>query len=73
MGNSRKRKGRNGLLDTVQAAAFLGLCPNQLEQWRSRRARGGPPFLRVAKHAIRYSRLDLEQWLRARRVEAEAK
>lgn len=54
------------LLDTAGAAAFLGLAPRTLMNWR---IRGGdhPPFIRIGG-AIRYAPEDLAAYVAARRV-----
>jgi predicted DNA-binding transcriptional regulator AlpA len=52
------------LLDTVQAARFLGLGERTLQNWRVRGE--GPAFLRAGR-SVRYSPEDLERWLAARR------
>ena len=49
------------LLDTSEAATFLGLARTTLEHWRG--LRKGPPFIRVGPRAVRYRRADLEEWL----------
>ena len=41
------------LLDTREAAAFLGLSATCLEHWRG--LRKGPPFVRVGPRAVRYA------------------
>ncbi|RIL06414.1 MAG: DNA-binding protein [Proteobacteria bacterium] len=48
-------------LNTRQAAAYLSLSVPRLEIWRSRGQ--GPPYTRVGR-IIRYSRTDLNQWMR---------
>ena len=55
------------LLDTSEAATFLGLAPTTLEHWRG--LRKGPPFLRVGPRCIRYRLEDLEAWLSEQVVE----
>ena len=57
------------LLDTVQAADYLGLKPGTLETWRWD-ARRGPAFIRLSKRAVRYRRSDLDAWLDAQTVNA---
>lgn len=53
------------LLDTAQAARFLGLGERTLENWRVRDTKG-PPFLRVGR-SVKYDPRDLDAWLNARR------
>ena len=57
------------LLDTREAAAFLGLSATSLEHWRG--LRKGPPFVRVGPRAIRYAQTDLEAWLAGQAVATE--
>jgi excisionase family DNA binding protein len=51
-------------LDTAQAAAYLGLSRQYLEIARHKGE--GPPFVKLPK-AVRYSRRDLDAWMRQRR------
>ncbi|MDP3383075.1 MAG: helix-turn-helix domain-containing protein [Phenylobacterium sp.] len=44
------------LLKTVEAAAFLGVSPRTLEDWR---LRGGGPRFRKMRRAVRYHPADL--------------
>ncbi|MGH9345509.1 MAG: helix-turn-helix transcriptional regulator [Terriglobia bacterium] len=55
--------------NTKDAAAFLSLSPYALNLWRVNGHRNGPAFYKLHGHAVRYSRLDLESWLHARRME----
>jgi predicted DNA-binding transcriptional regulator AlpA len=50
------------LLTTKQAAAFLGIAPATLDNWRS--LKKGPPFLRVGAR-VRYEAADLRAWIEA--------
>jgi hypothetical protein len=56
------------VLDTAQAAAYLGTTEGSLEADRVRR-RWRVPFIRYGR-AIKYLRSDLDAWLLAHRVEA---
>lgn len=49
--------GRN-LMDTEAAAAYLGLQPSTLEQWRWKGR--GPEFIRLSRRAVRYERAALD-------------
>ena len=57
------------MMNTEQAAEFLGLVKGTLHTYRSRAK--GPPFHRIGG-AIRYRRTDLEAWRDARRVDPSA-
>ncbi len=56
-------------LDTVAAAAYLGVSTELLEIARHRAE--GPPYSRITRR-IRYKRTDLDDWMSKRRVEPEA-
>jgi hypothetical protein len=45
------------LLTTAQAALYLGLSPRTLELWRLRG--GGPVFRKLGRRTVRYSAIDL--------------
>lgn len=55
------------MLGERAAAQLLGVTPSCLRTWRARRM--GPPYLRLAKRAIRYQLADLLLWASTRRVE----
>jgi hypothetical protein len=72
----RRKKGGeypSALLNTAEAAAFLGIPKSTLESWRVGRGQGGPPYFKVHAHAVRYKLSDLERWLGKCRVEARGK
>ena len=52
-------------LKTAEAAAFIGLSPNTLTCWRSRKT--GPAYIFNGKVAL-YEVRDLVKWLESRRV-----
>jgi hypothetical protein len=54
-------------LDVQAAAAYLGICPRTLDNWRSQRR--GPRFIRVGRRIV-YRVQDLEAYLDAGIVEA---
>lgn len=58
------------LLTTQQVAGILGLTKWTLAYWRTQRQ--GPPFMLISRGCIRYSRTELESWLKAR-VHSEGK
>jgi hypothetical protein len=55
---------RHEYLDTRQAAGHLGISPNSLACWRSRRE--GPAFVKIGAK-VRYRLADLEAWVDGRR------
>lgn len=52
------------LLNTRQAASYLGLTASTLESWRSRG--GSPVFIKLGK-AVRYSEADLDDFKASRK------
>lgn len=50
------------LLDTEQAATYLGKSPKTLIDWRWRKLESTPPWIKVGG-AVRYRRSDLDLWL----------
>jgi excisionase family DNA binding protein len=50
-------------LSTNEAAAFLGVSPRTLEDWRCRG--GGPIFHKVGRRLVRYCLASLEAYLEA--------
>jgi predicted DNA-binding transcriptional regulator AlpA len=52
----------SSLLNTQQAAAYLGIGASTLERYRC--TGGGPVFMRVGDRAVRYRLVDLNAWLR---------
>ena len=60
----------SALLDTYEAAAFLGLKhPGTLVNWRCKRR--GPAYISIGR-SIRYQLVDLQRWIEANRVETNA-
>jgi predicted DNA-binding transcriptional regulator AlpA len=51
-------------LDTKAAAEHLGVSAKWLEDLR--RIGGGPRYLKLAPHCVRYRRRDLRAWLASR-------
>jgi predicted DNA-binding transcriptional regulator AlpA len=51
-------------LNTKEAAAFLGLSPRTLEDWRWKR--GGPPSHSISRNCVRYFRTELIEWVKAK-------
>lgn len=54
------------ILDSRQAARYLGVTEAALRLWREKG--GGPPFFKAGPRLIRYRRTDLDRWI-AKRVE----
>ncbi|WP_109465263.1 helix-turn-helix transcriptional regulator [Albibacillus kandeliae] len=55
------RSQHDGLLNTKEAARYLGLSHYTLEKWRSKGI--GPDCLRVGSKAIRYRQSDLDAFI----------
>lgn len=49
------------VLNTKQAAAYIGCTYDRLIDWR--RDGGGPPFLLWGKVGIRYRKTDIDEWI----------
>jgi transposase-like protein len=54
------------LLTPAELAQTLGVTKHTLAVWR--RTERGPAFIKIAANAIRYRKLDVENWLHAHRV-----
>ena len=52
------------ILDTAAAAAYLGVAPRTLQDWRFRGV--GPKYLAYSSRACRYRVSDLDAWLAQR-------
>jgi hypothetical protein len=50
----------DGLLTTRQAAAWLGLSPSTLQDWRV--YGGGPEFLKIGKRRVAYELAELQRF-----------
>ena len=50
------------LLDTFEAARYLGVPRQTLAVWRTHNKRCGPPYIRLGRH-IKYRRTDLDAWI----------
>ena len=48
-------------LSTAEAAAYLGVSPNALRNWRQKSV--GPPFEKISSRCFRYRFVNLERWL----------
>ena len=58
------------VLNDVQAAAYLGLAPQSLRNFRHKRV--GPPYVKLG-HRVVYLLRDLQDYLQARRIDPEAR
>ncbi|WP_308368762.1 helix-turn-helix domain-containing protein [Streptomyces sp. ISL-36] len=58
-------------LTTDELAGILNVDPSTLRRWRTARPRQEPPFVPVSSRLILYSAIDVEHWLRSRRVDPE--
>lgn len=54
------------LLNTEQAAEYIGTQPQTLENWRCNK-RYGLPYLKIGR-LVRYRRVDLDTWMSGRLV-----
>lgn len=54
----------DALVNTYEAAMFLGLRPGTLSLYRCERPESSPPFRRIAGKNIRYRMGDLREYLR---------
>jgi len=59
--NARRLQILNKVLDTKQAAAFLGLTRRCLDIWRKEGR--GPVFVKIGARIVRYRLGDLEKFL----------
>jgi predicted DNA-binding transcriptional regulator AlpA len=55
------------MMNTAQCAAFLGMSPDRLYEWR--RERIGPPYLHLSSRSILYDRDAVIAWAQTHRVE----
>ncbi|MCX5193246.1 helix-turn-helix domain-containing protein [Streptomyces sp. NBC_00249] len=56
-------------LTTDELAGILNIDPSTLRRWRTARPPQGPPFVPVSDRVTLYSAVDIEHWLRSRRVD----
>jgi len=55
------------LLTSEETAAYLNTSPRLLNDWRYREQ--GPPWLKLGRRTVRYSKQALDEWLAACKVE----
>jgi hypothetical protein len=58
----------NAWYSTSDLAACLRVDASTLRRWRTAQPPQGPPFVTVSKRVVMYSALDIEEWLRRRRI-----
>jgi len=59
---------RSDLLNTGQAATYLGVSPSTLEHWRM--LGKGPTWVSLGVRLKRYRKFDLDQWIEQNVMEA---
>lgn len=52
------------LMNTQQAAEYLGRKPNTLQEWRCKG--GGPVYIKSGHRTIHYRKTDLDAWIERR-------
>ena len=66
MGSGVLEMDEHSLMNQEEAARLLDVSPRSLEGWRLNG--GGPPFHRLGKRrAVKYSRIDLLNWIETHR------
>ncbi|MFB9909670.1 helix-turn-helix transcriptional regulator [Allokutzneria oryzae] len=55
-------------LSTEQLSAMLGVDSSTLRRWRTAEPIQGPPFVRLTSRVTMYSTLDVEKYLRGKRI-----
>lgn len=58
-----------GWYETADLAQMLKVDESSLRRWRTARPPQGPPFVRFSSGVVKYSAIDVEEWLRQRRVD----
>jgi len=54
---------------TEELAKLLGVDASSIRRWRTSRPVQGPPFVKLSSRVTVYNALDVEHWLRSRRVD----
>ncbi|MGY2029459.1 helix-turn-helix domain-containing protein [Nocardia gipuzkoensis] len=57
---------------TEEVAWLLHVDASSLRRWRTARPPQGPPFVQVSDRVVRYSRVDVEAYMQAKRVDPTA-
>lgn len=58
------------LYSPIEAAAFLGVAPQTMAHWRVRGV--GPKYIRLSKRCLRYSKVELQDWIDRRTLASTA-
>lgn len=58
---------------TEELAELLHVDSSTLRRWRTAEPVQGPAFVRMTSRVTLYNALDVEEWLRSRRVETRGK
>ncbi|TVT48106.1 helix-turn-helix domain-containing protein [Amycolatopsis rhizosphaerae] len=58
--------------NTEELANLLGVDASTVRRWRTARPPQGPPFVQVSERVTMYNALDVEAWLRSKRVDPAA-
>ena len=54
-------------LNTRQAAEYIGVAKRTLDKWRLNQYQGrGPKYIRLGYKTIRYTKTELDKWLKKR-------
>ena len=59
--SGQRNTDRSDLLNTGQAATYLGVSPSTLEHWRM--LERGPTWVSLGVRLKRYRKTDLDQWI----------
>lgn len=57
---------------TEEVAAMLNVDASSLRRWRTASPPQGPPFVQVSERVTRYSAVDVEAYLRSKRIDPMA-
>ncbi|TDL78110.1 DNA-binding protein [Palleronia sediminis] len=55
------------MMNTAQCAAFLGMSPDRLYEWRKERI--GPPYMHLSARSILYEREAVIAWAQSHKIE----
>ena len=54
---------------TEELAKLLGIDASSIRRWRTSRPPQGPPFVKLSSRVTIYNAVDVENWLRSRRID----